>query len=335
MTYCLWGAAMPKLWERKINGANYFYVKINGRQICLGRERERAEIKYAKLITKHRTPDADGTVAVLLDRYLDWLKINRAARTYDFYRDPLLSFSGHVGPRLRVCDLKKYHVQTWLDTCYPKAADNYKYNLIRAVQRPFNWAVRDMDYLESSPIVGMKKPEQTPREVCITPAQWRVLLRKIPDQQFRDLLTFLWESGARPQEARIMEAKHVQGDVVTFERINSKGKQRRRKIYLNDKALKIVQRLVRKYPAGWLFRNLNGNAWTKDSIKCRFQRLTLPFKVSAYALRHSFATRAIQSEQLSTLEIAKLMGHRDTRMLETVYEHVSDSHLRKAARKLA
>jgi len=273
-------------------------------------------------------------VVNLVDRFLEWVKVNRSKRTYEFYRDPLTSFKEYLGTRLRVDDLKKHHVQSWLDTCFPKAADNYKYNLIRAVQRPFSWSVK-LDYLEHSPLRGLEKPQQTPREVYITPTQWRVLLGKIPDQQFRDLLTLLWETGCRPLEARIMEAHHVHGDVVIFERGNSKGKRKQRKIYLNNAALRIVNRLVSKYPTGALFRNLNGNAWTKDSIKCRFQRLDLPFQVSAYALRHSWATRAVESGQLSSLEISKLMGHTSTRMLEQVYEHVADEHLRKANRKLA
>ena len=63
--------------------------------------------------------------------------------------------------------------------------------------------------------------------------------------------------------------------------------------------------------------------------------MDLPFKCSAYALRHSYATRAIESGKLSDIEISMLMGQGgDTRMLGKVYQHVGDKHLQKASRKL-
>jgi integrase len=166
-------------------------------------------------------------------------------------------------------------------------------------------------------------------------SRWRVLQKKLRDQDFRDLLTILWETGCRPIEARTVEAKHIHGNRAVFERINSKGKRIQRTVYFNDKAMRIINRQLKKYPTGPLLRNSKGKPWTKDAIKCRFQRLDLPFEVSAYDFRHGFATRAIESGKVSDLEIALLMGHRDTRMLATVYQHVGQKHLERASRKLA
>jgi integrase len=325
-------AKTPRMFYRKWNES--WYVTIQGRQFNLGRNESEARRKYAKLISQHRPPSLDAPVSVLIDRFLDWCKVNRSVRTHGFYKDILDSFRGSIGNTLTVDDLRAYHVSTWIDTRFPKASDNYKNNLIRGVQRCFNWAIKQ-GHLERSPVQHIEKPQQTPRESYIDKTQWKVLQNKLHDQDFRDYLTILWETGCRPIEARTVEDKHIHDSRAVFERMNSKGKKIQRTVYFNDKAMRIINRQRKKYKTGPLLRNSQGNPWTKDAIKCRFQRLDLPFKVSAYDFRHGFATRAIESGKLSDLEIALLMGHRDTRMLATVYQHVGQKHLHKAVRKLA
>jgi integrase/recombinase XerD len=322
---------MSEMFFRKYTKS--YCVQIGKRQFNLGRDAKAAKLKYAKLISQHRPPALDAPVAVLIDRFLEWCKVNRANRSHGFYKEILDSFKQSIGQRLTVFDLRAYHVSTWIDTRYPKASDNYKNNLLRGVQRCFNWAIKQ-GYLERSPVQHIEKPQQTPRETFIDTSQWRVLQKRLHDQDFRDLLTILWETGCRPIEARTVEDKHLHGNRAVFERLNSKGKRIQRTVYFNDKAMRIINRLRKKYKTGPLLRNSQGNPWTKDAIKCRFQRLELPFDVSAYDFRHGFATRAIESGKLSDLEIALLMGHRDTRMLATVYQHVDQKHLQKALRKL-
>jgi integrase len=324
-------AKTPEMFKRNWNDS--YYVTIKGRQFNLGRDVSEARRKYAKLIAQHRPPALDAPVVVLIDRFLEWVKLNRAVRTHDFYKEILDSFKHSIGNTLTVDDCKPYHISTWIDTRYPSASDNYKNNLIRGVQRAFNWAVKQ-GHLDRSPVQHIEKPQQTPRETFIDKTQWKVLQKKLRDQDFRDYLTILWETGCRPIEARTMEAHHIHDSRVVFERMNSKGKKIQRSIYLNERVMRIVNRLRKKHKTGPLLRNSQGNPWTKDAIKCRFQRLELPFEVTAYDFRHGFATRAIESGKLSDLEISLLLGHTTTRMLATVYQHVGQKHLHKALRKL-
>ncbi len=57
-------------------------------------------------------------------------------------------------------------------------------------------------------------------------------------------------------------------------------------------------------------------------------------KYSLYALRHSWATNALQSG-VDSLTVAILMGHQDPSMLAKVYQHLSHNpkHLLKEAQK--
>jgi integrase len=52
------------------------------------------------------------------------------------------------------------------------------------------------------------KPRRQRREVVYTPKEFAELLAAIPDAAFSDLLEFLWETGCRPIEARIIEHRH-------------------------------------------------------------------------------------------------------------------------------
>jgi hypothetical protein len=46
----------------------------------------------------------------------------------------------------------------------------------------------------------------------MTPADFETLLSHVKDDPFRELLTFAYEAGCRPQEARLIEARHLKLD---------------------------------------------------------------------------------------------------------------------------
>ena len=104
----------------------------------------------------------------------------------------------------------------------------------------------------------------------------------------------MFSTGARPQEMRRMEARHYESAFVRLVllREESKGKKRRRVVYLDGIACEIVERLIACHPRGPVFRNSRGQPWTADALSARFRRLrkklSMP-KLCAYTLRHSYA----------------------------------------------
>src|SRR5207237_557012 len=153
----------------------------------------------------------------------------------------------------------------------------------------------------------------------IMPQQWPHVLGACTDQQFRDLLTFMWESGARPQEAVNVEARHYDPAAkrLVFPKEESKGKKFQRVIYLTDVAAAIVERLIQQWPEGKLFRNENNLPWNRNAIRCRFRRQRIHSRVKVkvagicgYAIRHSFATNALRAG-VDPVTLAVLMGHVD------------------------
>ena len=147
---------------------------------------------------------------------------------------------------------------------------------IVAMQRAFHWAAKagKLGSLKS-PLAGMEKPQQGRRELVVTPEEFGSILAAAGDEEFRDLLTAAWETGARPNELFTVEASYFdkQGGRWVFPIRRSKGKKARRVIYLTDKAQELTRRLAAKHPSGPLFRTTEGTPWCVSSVKCRFQNL--------------------------------------------------------------
>lgn len=311
-----------------------WYVQVGKRQVPLGKDKAKAWDEYHKLMAGQRTLTPDEPVGVILDEFLDWVKRERSALSYAYYKRHLDSFYRFIGPRLTTSDLRPLHVTRWIADSYSKCGETSRNSAISIVQRAMNWAVKQ-GVIDRSPLYGIEKPPRNRRETFITPEQFEQVLAAIRDQPFREFVTILWETGCRPQEARKVEARHFIADrgIWLFERVESKGKRKRRTVVLSQNAAAITVRLAKANPRGPLLRNTDGKPWTKDALNCRFRRLQekLGFRVHAYAFRHGFATVALR-RGVDSFSVAKLMGHSDTKMLEWVYQHVDsdDEFLRDA-----
>ena len=175
----------------------------------------------------------------------------------------------------------------------------------------------------------MRLPSAASRgdEAYLTEDQLARILRDT-EGDLHEILTFLARTGARPKEARMLEARHLFGDKVIFPKSESKGERDQRVIHFPDEVVALVQRLRLKRPTGPLF--LNGDKpWTAKALAERCNGFT------PYQLRHSFATLAIlRGVDLQTIAI--LMGHSNLKMLSKVYQHIQrcDQHLRSGLERI-
>ncbi len=327
----------PKPFYRRFTKT--WYVQIGKRQINLGRDKKLAWEKYHELMAKRDSVGEQlATMAQLFEVYLEWCSTRRSKGTYDNNRLYLRSFIDCVGMRLAIAKLRPHHITKWMDE-HPSWTDTTRNDAISIVQRPFNWAVKQ-GRLERNPIAHLEdKPSRRRREVVYTPEQWERIVGAIRDDEFRDLMTFLWETGCRPKEARLLEARHVdrRNGVVVFPPSESKGERHPRVLFLNDAALAIVSKRCESRPSGPLFLNSRGNPWTKDAVKCRLNRIKkkigLPV-LCAYGIRHSFATEGLKNG-VDSISLAALMGHSDVSMIARTYQHLArhPQFLREQARK--
>ncbi len=303
-------------WLRKSTGC--YYVQVNGKQRNLGRDKAAAQKKWHAL-RAGETVNVDRVDAAL-DAFLEYVRVNKSPTTFTIYQGYCKSFNESI-PGRRVSALKVGDVQRWLDS--QTGWNNTTKGIAgRCIKSAFKWYTK-MGHVTVSPLAEFQPPTGEPRETIYTADQWQTILAAIKDRPFRELMIVMQATGCRPFEARIVEAKHVEGDRWVFPRVNSKGKKYRRVVHVDGEALEIVRRRCEEFPTGPIFRNRYKKPWTKNAVSCRCKRLSkkLKFPVFAYALRHSFCTDLLTSGVDSTA-VADLMGHRDKSMIGRVYSHL-------------
>jgi integrase len=307
-----------------------WYVQFGKQQIPLGRDREAAWEKYHKLMAERRkgVVKSDDVLATVLNRHLVWVRGNRSPATFKKKLRHLRSFGQYIGPKLKVSELKAFHVQRWIDQEYDGRSDTYRHIAISELQIALNWAV-GLQYIAENPIVKMPKPEAAMREVFVPAEQWPEILAAIPDREFRDYIIVMVTTGARAQEMPRIEARHFDREHrrIVFPKSESKGKKRSRVIYLPDEAFEIVDAWASRHTSGPVFRNTKGRPWTKDSVNNRFQRLKKKLGMPglcATVLRHSYAHDQLINGTDSHI-VSKLMGHVDGRMLAERYGHIDQN----------
>jgi integrase len=330
-----------KPWFRKDSQA--WFICINGKQINLGKDKKEAHRRFHEIMATNAPPKKEELsvhLAVeLIELFLQWTEKHRAPKTLEWYKEFLNGFVAWLPDKHIPTDkLKPFHVHDWVDA-HPDWSDACKRGAITAVQRAFLWAEK-IGHIERTPIRYVEKPKAQRRDNPISAEDFATLLSHVKDEEFKDLLNFSWESGCRPQEARHIEAKHVNAERgrIEFPPDEAKGKKRWRFIYLTEKAATIISRLMRERPQGKLLLNTRGRPWKNFALCNRFSKLKdkLGMQYAAYDLRHSFATRQLKNGT-DPATVAALLGHVDATMLFRNYEHVStdESHLQERLKRSA
>jgi integrase len=187
------------------------------------------------------------TLGAVVGKYLGWCGRHRSARTLEWYEGHLRGFLAHLGGRasMPAAALRPYHVAEWVDGKEGWGA-TYRRGAVVAVQRCLNWA-EQMGHIDASPVKKVSKPPASRRENPMTPGDYRALLGLLPEgDPFRDLLTFVWHTGCRPQEARHVEPRHVhlERGLIVIPREEAKGGRHPRVIHLHGPALEVARRLT-------------------------------------------------------------------------------------------
>jgi integrase len=316
---------VPKPWFRK--STRSWFVQIDGRQVPLGRDKEDAHRKYHSLMAGRRNGQSVRRVDELFDDYLEHTRCNGEDGTYRLYRYYLAGFNKTI-PNKRIHDLRPHDVQRWLDG--QEWGPTTRKIAVKTIKGAFNWGVRQ-GLIDVSPLVGLKTPTGLTRDVLVSPEQWQAIAGAAKGELL-DILTFLRETGARPQEARIVEAGHVRRDHIILPKVDSKGQRYNRVIWLTPVAESIAQRLSTG-PEGRLFRNKWGKPWTTGRLNERCQELSkkLGFHFFPYALRHTWITEGLE-RGVDPVTLAILAGHRDTTMICRVYQHLArvPGHLKQS-----
>ena len=116
---------------------------------------------------------ADPFAVEVMDAFLEWTRLNRAERTYEWYRENIQRFVDRIPPTLTVGQLKPYHVTDAM-AAFPNWGNNTKDDFISAVKRALNWAMEE-ERIERNPLAKLKKPPRKAGEMAVSPDQYATL----------------------------------------------------------------------------------------------------------------------------------------------------------------
>ena len=312
---------------------------MDGKDIPLGEDEESAYRRWAAMVEAGKPlSDPHTKVFVLASAFLkehDGLLSKERLSLVTHY---ISAFSKEFGNRF--CrEISKGEVARWVAS-QDTWGDWAKHDAIACAKRMYNWAV-DMDYLPKNPLKGLQNPEPDSRQRLLTKDEHERLveLSRASKQNGKSFALYLIASrcGARPQQIRTVEARHIVGNTWVIP--NHKTRLKTGKpivVYMHPCLATICEILARLHPTGPLFRQDSGAAWTKDVAGRKFKRLREKAMISSdavlYSYRHSFATSALEAGN-SDLVVSKLLGHTDTRMVGRVYGHIDqkNQHMLDAA----
>ena len=183
----------------------------------------------------------------------------------------------------------------------------------------------EQGHIEQNPLARFKKPKGGRRETVISPEEFDCILDRVPNDAFRDLITFAWETGARASECLAVEKRHVDlwNERIVFPQSEEKMERAPRVIYLSPAALQIVRRRL-VAATGKLFLNTNRRPWTTEAVNCAFNAIRL--RMGKEAMRE-------KGIELPEEEVAELADRLKTKWIAKGKPAKKDGEFRESARQ--
>jgi integrase len=302
-----------KPWYRK--GVGAWYVKIDGKQVFLSRDKAEARLKWLKLM-KEGVPQ-DHRLRDCVDDYL--ASLSESSRRS---RQTLLNqFMRHVGD-VKVSRLTERHVETFMQAEW---SNSTRRTYVKTILACLNHAVRTKK-ITDNPIKNVQKPTWERRETLITEVELSQLLEHATGP-FLQILTAIVKTGVRPGEICALEIADCFPDQNLWlvpNKTRATTGIKKRPVYLSEELVALTRELIDGRTGGPLFRTRLGTAWNPETLEVRMRalrkKLGLSGSVIAYGLRHKFASDAINGGVDSVI-VAKLMGHTNPTMLMKHYFH--------------
>lgn len=300
-----------------------WYASISGRQVPLNVTDPKAEAAawaaYNAVLASQQPPEAQRAASIsgLVAAYLNAAEGRVKSHTLKVYRWYLSQFlarfgtehPGSVAPERIEADARR---SNWTNTT--------RNNYLCTVESCLRWAglkLRLRKPPKASAGAGSVIPEETYRRMQLyCRGDWAAIIR------------WLWETGARPSEARSLTVEMVdwEAKVVRLKDHKTAARGGDRLIYLSQAAFEVLTWQRERWKSGLLFRSpQTKGAFTRQAFVMKFNRLSemVGRRVTAYGLRHTYATRALQAGESDTV-VAALLGHRGTAMIHKHYSHVSE-----------
>jgi integrase/recombinase XerD len=338
-----------------------WYVWWNGKRRNLAKgkaNRKKAKDRYKELLKEAEANpplDAPQTIASVIEQYLKFAKDELSADSFELRKLYLQEFAEAEGWR-SVAETKKIHLTAWVHLHTQWKSDWTLNTVYSIIKRPFNWAV-DEEIILRNPFRGARHRPGAPRRP-LTKDEFQSLLRvsggrgkkrPTPGSRFRQILIFLYYTGARPDEAARLRWEHIdfKRSLIVMNEHKTARTQRTPKpriIVLHPVAASLLRLIQRRAEGDRVFLTYRKTPWNRRTLGLRVRRARvkagIPAEAKLYGIRHNFGTRAILNG-VGIKTTAELLGHSNVRMTEhyvhlaSEYQHLADAMLLANARRRA
>lgn len=147
----------------------------------------------------------------------------------------------------------------------------------------------------------------------------------------QDVATLMLESGMRCGEVYRVRRSEINLENNYLQITSGKTKSSVRRIYLSDKARRVIESRLNRFQGENLFpqQDLDFSAPTNSLDHCHAKVVgKLKMKFRLYDCRHSFATRAVE-QGINLVTLAAMLGHANLRMVMR-YAHPSENEKQAA-----
>jgi integrase len=286
-----------------------------GRRIRGKENRQAAELALARLKVDGRwrpeaEPAAEGQwlVGRVCSEYIGHCRRGAAAGSLsqgylgsvEWYLDELCAYCG----ALPVGELRKGHIEHWLESHPTWRSPVTRRNVITMVLAAFNYA-RDNHGVPHL-LRGLKKPPARPRLQSFSDEDEQAMYQAT-DEPFGDFLFAAIHTGLRPfcELARLKAEDVLETRRGMMWQVDSSKTKKTRRIPVRPEVARLARRLLKTAPKGSgipLFRNTQGKAWRPVTGRGRFLQIksklgwdedAIRRGYSCYTCRHTFAHRML------------------------------------------
>ena len=191
----------------------------------------------------------------------------------------------------------------------------------------------DQPWRRVKPFVGVS----TARVRYLTVAESKRLLNAC-DESFRQMVRAALETGARYQELARLRCHDFNSDAGTLAIRQSKSGKPRHVILTSEGAGFFRRACAGRGGDALIFTRDGGGPWGDSNqikrmkVACARARISPP--IGFHGLRHTWASLAVMAG-MPLMVVAKQLGHRDTKMVEAFYGHLSQDFIAEAVRAAA
>ena len=228
-----------------------------------------------------------------------------------------------------------------LRTLTPKTVRKYL-NVLGAI---FDEAI-DYRLIDTNPAKAIRLPSHEEQERDPFSAEEVDLILSRATGWFRNYLAVAFYTGARPGEILALRLSDIdlKARTIRIERSVKNGVMTSPKTKHSVRTIPIFDSLMpylrgqMMFAKEWLFENEHGTHFTGSRTPRHhwtklIKELGIPFR-DMYSTRHTFITHILMTGELSILEIAKIVGHKNASMIIENYARFIDNHHLKIGRQL-